>query len=67
MFTKGDYSMVLQCILEIAKYKLHLSIFKGNIGLAVKLFPCKYQFIGTLSNRDCLGTTHSNITEGQVH
>lgn len=56
--------MVLEYILEIAKYKPHLSIFKGNIDLAVKLFPCKYQFIGALSNWYCQGATHSNINKG---
>lgn len=41
--------MVLQYILEIAKYKLHLSIFKGNTDLPVELFPCKYKLVGALS------------------
>lgn len=58
--------MVLQYVLEMAKYKPHLSIFKGNIDLAIKLFPCKYQFVGALSNWDYSGATHSNITEKWV-
>lgn len=49
VFAKRDYSMVLQYIVETAKYEPHLSILKENIDLTIKLFTCKYGFIIKLS------------------
>lgn len=37
--------LVLQYIVETAKYKRHLSILKGNIDLTIKLVTCKYGFV----------------------
>lgn len=39
------YSMVLQYIVETAKYKPHWSILKENTDLTIKLFTWKYGFI----------------------
>lgn len=37
--------LVLQYIVETAKYKPHLCILKGDIDLTIKLFTCKYGFV----------------------
>lgn len=47
VLAKGDsfYCMVLQYIVETAKYKPHWSILKENPDLTIKLFTWKYGFI----------------------
>lgn len=47
VLAKGD-CMVLQYIVETAKYKPHWSILKEDIDLMIKLFTWKYGFIAKL-------------------